>query len=242
MVGMACREGAFHEAEVDALGESVVRLAGRGAVASWSATGYGVATGHHYLNRGFFQAALFDGVRELGAAADAGKAMLFATGWYTDLIETYHLFGDPALRINSLDVVDVSVGQALEAPEVPPLGDVVTLTLTFTNTGPDVAAGVVLTDLLPPLLVSPTVVYSSPEVLARREGITFAWTIDDLLPGAIGEIVLEATVDPHWPSEVSFINEVRIGVETYDLEPRNNVAWIGVNTKRVYLPLILKGF
>lgn len=243
MLGMACREGAFYEATQDALGESVVRLAGKGAVASWSATGNGVATGHGYLNKGFFQAALSDGVRELGAAADAGKARLFATGYFTDLLETYHLFGDPALRLNSPDVVDVAVGQEIDAPAVPLPNDVVAITLTFTNTGPDVAAGVVLTDLLPPVLVNPTVVFSSSEVLAQREGLTFAWTIDDLLPGAAGTIVVTATVDPDWPEpEVSFFNEARIGVETHDLVPQNNVAWIGVNLKSVYLPLILRGF
>ena len=195
------------------------------------------------MNKGFFQAALSDGVRELGAAADAGKARLFATGYFTDLLETYHLFGDPALRLNSPDVVDVAVGQEIDAPAVPLPNDVVAITLTFTNTGPDVAAGVVLTDLLPPVLVNPTVVFSSSEVLAQREGLTFAWTIDDLLPGAAGTIVVTATVDPDWPEpEVSFFNEARIGVETHDLVPQNNVAWIGVNLKSVYLPLILRGF
>jgi len=244
ILGMACREGAFYEPAEDALAESVVRLAGKGAVASWSATGYGLATGHDHLNEGFFQAALFDGVRELGAATDAGKAQLFATGYYTDLLETYHLFGDPALRLNSLAVVDVAVGQVIDAPDVPLPGNVVTLTLTFTNTGPDLAVGVVLTDLIPSVLFTPTVTFSSSEVLAQREGLTFAWTIDDLLPGAAGTIVVTATVDPQLPpgSEVSFFNEARIGVQTHDLVPENNVARIGVNLKSVYLPLILRGF
>lgn len=243
ILAMTCREGSFHEATVDALGESVVRLADRGAVASWSATGYGYATGHDYLNRGFFQAALFDGVRELGAAADVGKSWLFATGYYTDLLETYHLFGDPALRLNSLDVVDVAVGQVIDAPPVPAPGDVVTFTLGFTNAGPDVATGVVLTDLLSSVFVTPTVVFSSSEVLVQREGITFAWTIDDLLPAASGKIVLTATVDPLWPEpDASFFNEARIGVQTHDLVPHNNVTLLGVNLKSVYLPLVMKGY
>ena len=140
-------------------------------------------------------------------------------------------------------LVDVAVGLVIDAPEAPAPKDVVTFTLTFTNAGPGVEAGVVLTDLLPPVLVTPTVVFSSPEVLAQREGITFAWTLDDLLPGASGKIVLEATVDPHWPeSEVSFFNEARIAVQTHDLVPENNVVQVGVNLKSVYLPLVLKGF
>ncbi len=248
VLGMTCWDGAFHhvkEGNFDgtALAEGIVRIDGRGAVAGWSATGQGVAAGHDYLNKGFLQATLYDGVREIGIAADAGKARVFASGYFTDLLETYHLFGDPALRLNSLDVVDVSVGLSVDAldPLVP--GGAVTFTLAFTNIGPDLAAGVVLTDLLPPMIVSPTVVYSSPEVLAQREGITLAWTLDDLAAGVTGQIVLTATVDPQWAEpEVSFFNRAEIGVETHDLVPENNVSLVGVNTKFVYLPLIMRGF
>ena len=173
-----------------------------------------------------------------------GKAQVFATGYYTELLETYHLFGDPALQLNSLPVVDVAVGQTIEAPAVPLPNDLITITLAFTNTGPDLAAGGRLTDLLPVELVNPVVTYTSPEVLALQEGITFAWTIGDLPPGTSGTIVVEATVDPALPSgsDISFFNLARIAVQTHDLEPRNNVSWAGVNLKSVYLPLILKGF
>ena len=241
MLPMTCWEGAFHQAEYDVLAEATVRLEGRGAVASWSATGLGVASGHDYLNKGFFQAALQDGVRELGIAADAGKAEVFASGYYTDLLETYHLFGDPALRVHAL--VDVAVGLSIDSPEKPAPRDLVTMTLTFTNAGPGIESGVLLTSLLPSVLVTPTVVYSSPEVLSQREGITFAWTLDDLQPGATGQITLTATVDPHWPeSEVSFFNSAEIAVRTHDLVPENNAVWVAVNPRSLYLPLVLRGF
>ena len=247
MLPMTCWEGAFHLAgsgtPLESLAEATVRIEGKGAVASWSATGLGVAAGHDYLNKGFLQATLSEGVRELGAAADAGKARVSATEYYTDLLETYHLFGDPALRLNSLDVVDVSAGQLVKAPEAPGPGDVITFTLAFTNAGPDVAAGVVLTDLLPPMLVTPTVVFSSPEVLAQQEGITLAWVLDDLPPGSAGQIVLEATVDPHWPEPVvSFFNEAEVGGGTHDLVPENNIVWRAINPRTVYLPLVLRLF
>jgi uncharacterized repeat protein (TIGR01451 family) len=242
MLSMTCFDGAFHQDkwlsfEGTVLAEATVRLAAdRGAVASWAATGAGVAFGHDYLNKGFLQAAMYDGVRQLGAAADAGKARVFATGYYTDLIETYHLFGDPALRINSIDVVDVAVGQSIVEPTNE---DKIEITLRFTNTGPDLAVGVVLTDVLPTELIDPTVVYASPEVLTSQDGITFAWTIDDLPSGASGEIDLEAGMAPD--AEVSFFNVVQIGVETHDLVPGNNVSWAGFNLRSVYLPLIMKG-
>ncbi len=44
-----------------------------GSVAGWGATGFGVATGHDQLHRGFYQAVFNSGVRTLGLATAAGK-------------------------------------------------------------------------------------------------------------------------------------------------------------------------
>jgi hypothetical protein len=236
MLPMTCDEGSFHEAMLDALAEETVRFAAdRGAVASWSPTGEGYASGHHYLNTGFLRAALYDGVRQLGAAAYAGKWEVYDSNDNFDLLETYHLFGDPALRLNSIEVVDVAVGQSIVW--LPP-EDKIEITLSFTNTGPDLAVGVALTDVIPAELIDPTVVFASPEVLEARDGITFSWTITNLLPGASGEIVLEADTVPG--EDVSFFNVAQIGVETHDLVPDNNVSRAGLNLKSVYLPLVLR--
>ena len=70
MLPMTCLEGAFHQAEYDALAEATVRLDGKGAVASWSATGEGYASGHDYLNKGFLQAVL---VRWCSRAGRSGR-------------------------------------------------------------------------------------------------------------------------------------------------------------------------
>jgi len=101
---MTCHEGYFHEAEAgfEAFGEANVRTAGGGAVASWSPTGFGLAAGHDYLERGLFLALFHDGVQELGAATTQAKLYLLAhapAGRYDDLLDTFLLFGDPALRV-----------------------------------------------------------------------------------------------------------------------------------------------
>ena len=99
---MTCLEGYFHEATYEAFGEANVRLPGGGAVASWSPTGLGLATGHDLLEQGLFLALFQEGVQELGAATTAGKLYLLANspaGKYDDLVETYTLLGDPALRV-----------------------------------------------------------------------------------------------------------------------------------------------
>jgi hypothetical protein len=77
----------------------VTRAEGKGAVASWSPTGLGVVSGHDCLDRGFFQALFQDGLLTLGQATTAGKLNLLASGSNLDLLDTYLLFGDPALHI-----------------------------------------------------------------------------------------------------------------------------------------------
>ena len=101
---MTCLEGYFHEAQigVHSFGEMNVRLAGGGAVASWSPSGLGVATGHDMLERGFFLALFHDGVQELGPATNQAKLYLLPNsppGRYRDIVDTYLVLGDPALRV-----------------------------------------------------------------------------------------------------------------------------------------------
>lgn len=101
-LAMTCREGYFHSPNpvnkgMESFAESVTRAEGKGAVASWSPTGLGVASGHDYLNRGFFSAFFFDGARTIGQATLAGKLDLWASGGALDLLDTYLLFGDPAM-------------------------------------------------------------------------------------------------------------------------------------------------
>jgi hypothetical protein len=107
MLPMTCLEGFFHEAEREreAFGEAVVRSAGTGAVASWSPTGFGLASGHDYLERGFFLSVFHGQSHTVGAAATAGKLYLYANtpgNKYTDLLDTYSVFGDPALQVRVL--------------------------------------------------------------------------------------------------------------------------------------------
>lgn len=103
---MSCLEGYYIDPRspgttnyVDSLGEQFVRYANGGAVASWSSAGMSVASGHDQMNRGFFRAVFTDQVVTLGEAIHKGLFRLWQYGHYQDLLYTYHLFGDPALRI-----------------------------------------------------------------------------------------------------------------------------------------------
>jgi hypothetical protein len=104
VIPMTCKEGYYVQPSASgvdrsAIGEGIIRAAG-GAIASWSPTGEGVATGHSYLNEGLFQALFWDGATRLGPATSQAKLALYATGGSRELIDTYLLFGDPALELN----------------------------------------------------------------------------------------------------------------------------------------------
>ncbi|MFZ1752812.1 MAG: C25 family cysteine peptidase [Caldilineaceae bacterium] len=101
-LGMACFEGFFHQPDLQPLAETYLLHPLGGAVASWSPTGFGVATGHDWLEQGFFLSVFQDKETILGKASDAGKLYLHnnaPASKYDDLIDTFLLLGDPALHI-----------------------------------------------------------------------------------------------------------------------------------------------
>jgi hypothetical protein len=99
VVEMTCFTGAFQRPE-PTLDEELIKLNNGGAVAVWGATGLGVSTGHDKLDSGFFQAVFSDTVSTVGQATLTGKLALATTGQHLDLLDTFTLLGDPALRLN----------------------------------------------------------------------------------------------------------------------------------------------
>ncbi|MEW6716774.1 MAG: C25 family cysteine peptidase [Chloroflexota bacterium] len=89
-----------------------------GAVTTFSPTGLGVATGHDVLHAGFYDAVFHDNEQVMGPVTLLAKLDLYATGQDLDLIQTFTIFGDPALHIQ--------VPSSLEPTPTP--------TPTFTNT------------------------------------------------------------------------------------------------------------
>ena len=87
--------------DFSSVGEAIVRASGKGAIASWSPTGFGIATGHHFLAEGLYTALFQDNTPQLGPATLSAKFHLFSTtAAYPELLDTYTLFGDPATMLN----------------------------------------------------------------------------------------------------------------------------------------------
>lgn len=152
-LSMTCLDGRFHEVASDALTEVLIRHPAGGAVAAWAATGLGVAHGHDHLHRGFYRALYQDGEQRLGALTLAGKLALFtgdSLGVFHDLIDTFVLLGDPALR---LELVPTDLALTLEEAPTRPLGmgEALVLRYRLRNLGPMPAPDAVVRLNLPPL-------------------------------------------------------------------------------------------
>lgn len=102
LLEMTCQTGQFHLAQAsfasECLAEQLMRRAGGGTVASWSSTGWGMASGHDVMQQGFYEAVFSSGLRQLGPAVAIGTVRAYNAG-YNDLVDTFVLFGDPALFV-----------------------------------------------------------------------------------------------------------------------------------------------
>jgi hypothetical protein len=97
---MTCQEGYFIWPNFPSLAESLVRARDKGAIASFSPSGFGLASGHDLLAQGLYHAFFSDGTTQFGPATTFAKYYLDTNGpGYLDLIDTYNLFGDPATRL-----------------------------------------------------------------------------------------------------------------------------------------------
>ena len=118
ILSMTCLDGYWiHPDQRPSLIVEMLSTPDNGAVSAFAATGLGVATGHDYLQRGFFSSLFDDGVWTLGAAAQNGKINLFtnSSGFNNDLLHTFTVFGDPALRI--LNPYGVSLAPGAQAAQ-----------------------------------------------------------------------------------------------------------------------------
>ncbi len=112
------------------------------------------------------------GTSRLGPATLAGKVALFSSGQSFDLIDTFTVFGDPALH---LPVHDIQLSPA-QANQLAGRGSIARYTLHVTNTA-------LLTDTLAVQLVQdwPAVAWPASVMLA---------------PGASAAVVVSVTVPP----------------------------------------------
>jgi len=100
VVTMTCLDGYFHHPQADCLAEQLLLTEGKGAVAVFAPTSESLPTDQDVLAKALFQALFAEDAPTLGEAIMRAKRSLPDGGQgYEDLIETYTLLGDPALRL-----------------------------------------------------------------------------------------------------------------------------------------------
>ena len=95
---LTCFTSYFSYPTTDTLDESLLRLAGGGAIATWGSTALVSTAGHRILHQGFFDAVFEDGIIGLGPATEVAKAKLDLSSQYSR--DTFILLGDPAMKLN----------------------------------------------------------------------------------------------------------------------------------------------
>lgn len=113
-------------------------------------------------------------------------------------------------------------------PDIVHPGDIITYTLTFSNTGPDTASGVILTDILPSALTNPVI--NSNVVITDTGSLPhYIWQIQDLPAGSKGIITITAKVKSNIiistpPPLNELINTATIASTATETDKTNNMA------------------
>ena len=99
LITLNCLNGYFVAPAFDSLAESLLKVEGRGAIASFSPSGLSLDGPAHQYHRALM-AELTSGQHErLGDAILAAQKAYAESGLMPELLSVYHLLGDPAMRI-----------------------------------------------------------------------------------------------------------------------------------------------
>ncbi len=109
--------------------------------------------------------------------------------------------------------------------------ETITYTLTFTNQGPFMATGVVITDELPIYVTNPAATGSGVTITQTNIGVlTYTWDLQDLPPDQGGSIVITAVLATGLNGGFNFTNTATISATTAEAE---KTAQVGVNVLNV---------
>ncbi len=128
-------------------------------------------------------------------------------------------------QIDDVRVVIRGVDLEMEKTVAPGLrvarGTAITYTLTYTNHGPSVARGVIVSDPLPDVFTT-THYASYGAAITLTGGISYTWQVADLPPGAGGIITVTGTLRDDLTGGLVFTNSAAITSTTAESAPGNN--------------------
>ncbi len=167
----------------------------------------------------------------------------------TQLVNTAHIADAEGLNITTtndvsvvtvtLDAADVTIGKTVWPSGLLTVGQRITYTVRFTNTGALAATGVRITDMLPSELTGVTwmtVTGGHPIEPLDEMPPQLLWrTTEPMDPGDWGQIIISAQLDPHanWTARPILVNQATIRTTTQE-EPDDDP-----NTAQVANPVAL---
>jgi inhibitor of cysteine peptidase len=160
-----------------------------------------------------------------------GESLAGAGGYMRIVYGTSNVGRYPAYAVYRRDV---SITQSAPASGLTP-GDLITFTLTVENDGSAVAAGLVVTDVIPAEVLTPT--FSSTLSIMPTGAISYVWRVEPLLAGESGVITISGRIDPGLPGDFALVNSATVS-DPQDTLPDNNVSAVIVGGRKVYLPLM----
>ncbi len=96
-----CYNGFFHYPfeDYDSLAEELIKARGKGAIAVFSPSGLSLDTAAHWFHKALLEELVNGRHRHLGDAILAAQAAYAGTGAFPELLSIFHLFGDPAMKL-----------------------------------------------------------------------------------------------------------------------------------------------
>lgn len=241
-IGMDCLEGNYTHPSAagqnnSGLAESLVRLPSSGAIAAWSPTGMGASQDHTILEQGLFQAIFQEGITRLGPATTWAKRFLAEHGRPdNELLDTYLLFGDPAMHLNLPGQADLGVQVTLLTPEPVRAFQPILLRVDYANQGARAARQVALQPAaLPGLVPFSDPATGEPIPLLPGGGIA----LPDVPAGGSGSITLQTRVAPSFSGTLPFSFTIYTGsVETLFADNTAGLDLVIEPSLSYYLPLV----
>ncbi len=246
VLSLDCMDGYFlfpsKSRDLSALAEGLVRSANGGAIATFSPAGYGLVEGHDLLATGLYEAIFQYGMKRAGAATTYAKYYLAShTAGHRELIDTFTLFGDPALQLklgptSSTPQADLRVQFSLPEGRGEP-GEWVTVQVDYANIGQVPADGITLSLPLPAQLLDASV--TADPVIAQHNGSSYSWVLSSLTPGASGQILLRARIDPAYIGEFPLTAQIHSLAADADQTNNEATTLLSVNPADVSVTLHL---
>ena len=99
MLTLNCLNGYFVAPNYDSLAEAFLKVEGRGTIAAFSPSGLSLDGPAHQFHRAVMNEIVNGNHERLGDAVLAAQTAYAGTGLMPELLEIYHLLGDPGMRI-----------------------------------------------------------------------------------------------------------------------------------------------